>query len=107
MVAYGRVVRTGLINLPDAELELHQMPTQFFDPAVYYGILAYDNAGPQDSARSGFPRTARATRTGAINSLMARIVNDGESVREDVPPADPALRPCDGISWHFWRRPEG
>ena len=57
MVAYGRVVRTGLINLPDAELELHQMPTQFFDRAVYYGILAYDNAGPQDSARSGFPRT--------------------------------------------------
>ena len=56
-----------------------------------YGILAYDNAGPQDSARSGFPRTARVARTGAINSLMARIVNDGESVREDVPPAHPAL----------------
>ena len=68
------------------------MPTQFFDRAVYYGILAYDNAGPQGSARSGCVR-ARGTKTGAINSLMARIVNDGESIREDVPPADPVLRP--------------
>ncbi len=35
------------------ELELHQMLNQFFDRAVYYGIVAYDNAGQQDSARRG------------------------------------------------------
>jgi hypothetical protein len=39
------------------ELELYQMLNQFFDRAVvYYGIVAYDTAGQQDSARSGLPR---------------------------------------------------
>ena len=33
------------------ELELHQMLNQFFDRAVYYGILGYDKAGQQDSAK--------------------------------------------------------
>ncbi len=34
------------------ELELHQMLIQFFDRAVYYGILAYDKAEGQDSGRT-------------------------------------------------------
>lgn len=36
------------------ELELYQMLTQFFDRAVYYGILGYDNAELQKKA--GRPR---------------------------------------------------
>jgi hypothetical protein len=62
VVAYGCLVRTGLINMPDAELEVHPMLIQFFDRAVYYGTLAYDNAGPQDSAR-----TASRVRVGDKN----------------------------------------
>lgn len=44
-------------------------------------------------AAQGAAAYGRGGKTGAINSLMARIVNDGESIREDVPPADPVLRP--------------
>ena len=35
------------------ELELQQMLTQFFDRAVYYGILGYDDVRRQDSQKSG------------------------------------------------------
>jgi hypothetical protein len=34
------------------ELELHQMLTQFFDRAVYYGILAYGMAEREDRGKS-------------------------------------------------------
>jgi len=34
------------------ELELHQMLTQVFDRAVYYGILAYDKAEQQNGGRN-------------------------------------------------------
>ena len=34
------------------ELELYQMLTQFFDRAVYYGIMAYGKAERQDSEKS-------------------------------------------------------
>jgi hypothetical protein len=34
------------------ELELHQMLTQFFDRAVYYGILAYDRAEQQNREKN-------------------------------------------------------
>jgi hypothetical protein len=45
------------------ELELYQMLTQFFDRAVYYGILAYDKAGRQDSGRSGLSGIAPSRQT--------------------------------------------
>jgi hypothetical protein len=50
------------------ELELHQMLTQFFDRAVYYGILAYDKAGRQDSARSGLSGVAPSRQTRLIGT---------------------------------------
>ena len=34
------------------ELELHQMLTQFFDRAVYYGTLAYSKAERQESGKT-------------------------------------------------------
>jgi hypothetical protein len=53
------------------ELELHQMLTQFFDRAVYYGILAYDKAEQQGGGRnilSGNPPLRQARRDRARTS---------------------------------------
>jgi hypothetical protein len=40
------------------ELELHQMLTQFFDRAVYYGIQGYCNSELQNNASSGCSRAS-------------------------------------------------
>ena len=50
------------------ELELHQMLTQFFDRAVYYGILAYGKAERENSEKTllssvAIAREARLDRT--------------------------------------------
>ena len=50
------------------ELELHQMLTQFFDRAVYYGILAYDKAERQDCARSGLSGVAPSKQTRLVGT---------------------------------------
>jgi hypothetical protein len=50
------------------ELELHQMLTQFFDRAVYYGILAYDKVGQEDSARSSLSGVARSRQTRMVGT---------------------------------------
>jgi hypothetical protein len=50
------------------ELELHQMLTQFFDRAVYYGILAYDKAELQDCARSGLSGVAPSKQTRLVGT---------------------------------------
>ena len=40
------------------ELELHQMLTQFFDRAVYYGIQGYGSSELQNNTSSGLSRTS-------------------------------------------------
>jgi hypothetical protein len=41
------------------ELELQQMLNQFFDRAVYYGILGYAEARDRDSAKEGLSQVRR------------------------------------------------
>jgi len=41
------------------EIELHQMLTQFFDRAVYYGVLAYDKAERQGRGKTILSSEAR------------------------------------------------
>jgi len=50
------------------ELEVHQMLNQFFDRAVCYGILAYDKARQQDSARSGLSGAAPSRQTRLVGT---------------------------------------
>jgi hypothetical protein len=50
------------------ELELQQMLNHFFDRAVYYGILGYDDARDQDSAKRYSSQVWRTRKTGLINS---------------------------------------
>jgi hypothetical protein len=45
------------------ELELYQMLNQFFDRAVYYGILGYDEVQQQDSPKSDLPVRRRAGKS--------------------------------------------
>jgi uncharacterized membrane protein YheB (UPF0754 family) len=49
------------------ELELQQMLNQFFDRAVYYGILGYNEAWDRDSVQGRYRRYG-SRRTGRINS---------------------------------------
>jgi len=41
------------------KLELQQMLNQFFDRAMYYGVLGYEETGDRDSARGDIPGTVR------------------------------------------------
>jgi hypothetical protein len=50
------------------ELELQQMLNQFFDRAMYYGILGYNEAWDRDSAQGSYRRYDGSRRTGRINS---------------------------------------
>jgi len=43
------------------EMELHHMLNQFFDRAVYYGILGYNKTAPVNSPKRGAPERPRST----------------------------------------------
>jgi len=57
-----------------AELELQQMLNQFFDRAVYHGILGYHEAKQQDSPKESL--SGKSRRSGRINWPGVRIEHD-------------------------------
>jgi hypothetical protein len=56
------------------ELELHQVLNQFFDSAVYYGILAYDKAKQDKAAQGTVCRADRAGRKAALGGSLLHTV---------------------------------
>jgi hypothetical protein len=54
------------------ELELHQMLNQFFDRAVYYGILGYEGARKHDSPQSDLAVQRRVGRLAVSIRLAPR-----------------------------------
>ena len=59
------------------ELELHQMLSQFFDRAVYYGILGYDGARKHDSPQSDLAVQRRVGRLAEVNRIRGKDNDDG------------------------------
>lgn len=55
------------------ELELHQVLNQFFDGAVYYGILAYDKARQDSKAAQG--AVCRTNGTGRKTALEGGLLH--------------------------------
>jgi hypothetical protein len=57
------------------ELELQQMLNQFFDRALYYGVLGYARGGDEDRAKKGLI-TGTATVVKMVRSRRAQARND-------------------------------